>query len=146
MKHKFLNDGELLNELRRAFEKNGRLIIAYDFDNTVHPSGKINREGAEEVQNLLKRWRPYATFICYTANIDILKVYRYIVKNDIPCDAVNENPPETLRLYSHYGYTRETAKPYANIYLDDKAGLREAYLSLEALLNEIEVGDKNGLS
>jgi hypothetical protein len=141
MKHRFLNDGELLKELRRSYEKNGKLIIAYDFDNTIHPSGKIDRDGAEEVQNLLKRLRKYATFICYTANVDILKVHRYIVKNDIPCDAINENPPETLRLYSHYGYTKETVKPYANIYLDDKAGLREAYLALSEFLVEIEKED-----
>ena len=137
-KHKFLQPNALLNELRQIYISNGKLIIAYDFDNTIHPSGKISAEEGEEVIQLLKRWAPYATFICYTSNVDIMKVYKFIIKNDIPCDAINENPPEVLRLYAHYGYLKETRKPYANVYLDDKAGLYEAFTALETLINEIE--------
>lgn len=137
MEHKFLNEGSLTKELQKTLDANGSLIIAYDFDNTIHPSGKISKEGAQEIIELLDKWRGHATFICYTSNIDIMKVYRYIILNNIPCDAINENPPTTLSLYSHYGYTRETKKPYANVYLDDKAGLREAFLALE------EIWDKN---
>lgn len=141
MKHKFLQPNALLDELRKTYVSNGKLIIAYDFDNTIHPSGKISAEEGEEVIQLLKRWAPYAVFICYTSNIDLMKVYRYIVKKDIPCDAVNENPAEVLRLYSHYGYSKETRKPYANIYLDDKAELYEAYQALSKLLCEIKSGE-----
>ncbi len=131
MKHYFLTEGSLTKELLKALEKNGRLIIAYDFDNTIHPSGKITREGAQEIIDLLNKWRDHATFLCYTANVDIMKVYKYIISNNVPCDAVNENPLVTLNLYGHYGYSKETKKPYANIYLDDKAGLREAFFALE---------------
>ena len=80
MKHKFLQPNALLDELRKTYVSNGKLIIAYDFDNTIHPSGKISAEEGEEVIQLLKRWAPYATFICYTSNIDIMKVYRFIIK------------------------------------------------------------------
>ena len=76
MKHKFLQPNALLNELRQTYISNGKLIIAYDFDNTIHPSGKISAEEGEEVIQLLKRWAPYASFICYTSNVDIMKVYK----------------------------------------------------------------------
>ena len=49
MKHKFLQPNALLNELRQIYISNGKLIIAYDFDNTIHPSGKISAEEGEEV-------------------------------------------------------------------------------------------------
>ena len=35
MKHKFLQPNALLNELRQIYISNGKLIIAYDFDNTI---------------------------------------------------------------------------------------------------------------
>ena len=47
MKHKFLQPYALLEELRQTYISNGKLIIAYDFDNTIHPSGKITGEEGE---------------------------------------------------------------------------------------------------
>ena len=108
----FMNRERVKDRLRNEFKKYGKLIIAYDFDYTVH---NFHDEGYsyEFVSNLLRRWRPYANFIVFTASPESRFQYikDYLNDREIPFDAINE---EVIQR----DYTR---KIYYNVFLDDRA-------------------------
>ena len=128
----FMNRERVKDRLRNEFKKYGKLIIAYDFDYTVH---NFHDEGYsyEFVSNLLRRWRPYANFIVFTASPESRFQYikDYLNNREIPFDAINE---EVIQR----GYTR---KIYYNVFLDDRAGLGETAEILFELIEEIEKGE-----
>lgn len=128
----FMNRERVKDRLRSEFRRYGKLIIAYDFDYTVH---NFHDEGYsyEFVSNLLRRWRPYANFIVFTASPESRFQYikDYLNDREIPFDAINE---EVIQR----GYTR---KIYYNVFLDDRAGLGETAEILFELIEEIEKGE-----
>jgi hypothetical protein len=65
--------------------------------------------------------------ILFTANEGekLNKVKEDLNNRNIPFDLINENP------------LMDTRKPYYNILLDDRAGLKEAYVNLKRLIDEI---------
>ena len=127
----FMNRERVKDRLRSEFRRYGKLIIAYDFDYTVH---NFHYEGYsyEFVSDLLRRWRPYANFIVFTASPESRFQYikDYLNDREIPFDAINE---EVIQR----GYTR---KIYYNVFLDDRAGLGETAEILFELIEEIEKG------
>lgn len=70
----------------------------------------------------------YLKLILFTGNegeqLEIIK--KDLNKRNIPFDLINENP------------IMKTRKPYYNILLDDRAGLKESYTFLNKLINEIQ--------
>ena len=126
----FFSDDALLNKLLNVYENHKRIIIAYDFDDTIAPT-YMSKDCSCVVQ-LLKKMRPYADFICFTSNENIEKVKLYIAQNDIPCDYINENVPKMME---RYGQIR---KVYFNILLDDKAGLGQAYRILNIFYEKVK--------
>ena len=128
----FMNRERVKDRLRSEFRRYGKLIIAYDFDYTVH---NFHDEGYsyEFVSDLLRRWRPYANFIVFTASPESRFQYikDYLNDREIPFDAINE---EVIQR----GYTR---KIYYNVFLDDRAGLGETAEILFELIEEIEKGE-----
>ena len=124
---------EIVKErLRNEFRKYGELIIAYDFDYTVHNYQDEN-SSYEFVVNLLRLWRPYANYIVFTASPEYRFKYikDYLTKNNIPFDTINSEILER-----HY-----TRKVYYNVFLDDRAGLGEISEILMELYKEIESGE-----
>lgn len=129
--------------LKDDYKKHNRLIIAYDFDDTISNFAKTKFPEAEGYANdriikLLKDYRNYAYFILYTARSgkeQINEALNYIAKYDIPINAVNENMPGIP-----FG---SSAKIYYNVFLDDKCGLGWAYKALKQLLKEIKKEKKN---
>jgi hypothetical protein len=69
--------------------------------------------------------------ICWTGQEDLEFVSDYLIKNDIPFDAINENPPF---------HKSKSRKIYANAYLDDRAGLKQVYSELTELVFYIKNG------
>jgi hypothetical protein len=122
----FFNDEPLLEKLKHHYTKNGRIIIAYDFDDTVAPT--YMSKSCDDVIKILKDMRPYASFICFTSNERPEKAKSYLKEKDIPCDAFNDNVDWMMERYGHM------RKVYFHILLDDKAGLGQAYRILNKFL------------
>ena len=127
----YMNKEIVKDRLRSEFRKYGKLIIAYDFDYTVH---NYHNEGHtyEFVTELLKGWRPYADLIVFSASPESRFKYikDYLDSKGIPFDTINS---EVIKR----DYTR---KVYYNAFLDDRAGLGETAEILFELLEEIKEG------
>jgi hydroxymethylpyrimidine pyrophosphatase-like HAD family hydrolase len=128
----YLNSKNSSNRLIDEYKKYGSLVVAFDFDDTVydfHKKGKIYND----VMNLLRELKAINCYlICWTGQEDKDFVMAYLKEHNIPFDAYNENPP------FHKSTSR---KVYANVYLDDRAGLKQVYDELKDLV--ITVKTKN---
>ncbi len=115
---------------KNELEKYGKLIIAFDFDYTVHNYREEDNFEYDVVIQLLRDWRPYAHFIVFTASPAERYPYikNYLEENNIPYDKINEDILER-------NYTR---KIYYNVFLDDRAGLGETVEILTEILEEIK--------
>ena len=127
MDSKFLfstNPSFLLERLISQYKKQDKLVIAYDFDDTVRPMYCAN---CERVQSLLRKIKDIlnAYFIVFTSNKDLNDVKKYLDEWEIPYDAINENAPFV---------PFKEGKIFYNVLLDDKAGLGETVNTLEQLL------------
>ncbi len=115
----------MIDELNKYGDK---FIIAVDFDDTVFDTHEHDWE-YNRVLKLLKKWSPHAYIICWTAS----KESRYPVikelfsRNGIELDAINENAP---------WIEDRGRKIYANVYLDDRAGLETVCQALEEVYKE----------
>lgn len=127
--------------LVEQYQKNDKLIIAYDFDDTVSPYySKSCFRAASAIRAAKDHLNAY--LIVYTCNADHEKIKKYLNDNNIPWDAINENAP-----FIHF--CDEKSKLYYNLLLDDKAGLHQAIEDLETLIYGVMNGtitkeNKNG--
>ena len=128
----FVHKENVKNRLKSEFKKYGKLIIAFDFDYTVHNYREEDNYAYDIVINLLRDWRPYAHFIVFSASPEERYEYikEYLNANNIPFDKINEDVLER-------NYTR---KIYYNAFLDDRAGLGETVEILSEILCEIKSG------
>lgn len=126
----YLSEDNAYNRLLEEYNRYGRIIIAYDFDDTIYDFHKKGRSYSDVI-DLLKRWREHAVFICFTSSQPERQreIWEYIIKNDIPCDYLNTGVP---------GLPNGDKKIYYNVLLDDRAGLGEVYGTLNRLINHIE--------
>lgn len=129
----FMNKELVKERLWREFRKYGKLIIAYDFDYTVH-NYKNESYDYRMVVNLLRDWRKYAHFIVFSASPEHRYKYikEYLDRNNIPFDTINA---EVLDRNS-------TRKVYYNVLLDDRAGLCETVLMLREMIDKIKEIDE----
>lgn len=125
MKHPFLSDTACVYRLVDEYKKHGSIVIAYDFDNLVfdyHSKG----HDYSEVIDILKEAKELGCFlIVFTAEQDTEKVKSHLTSNQIPFDAINENPPF---------FKSQSRKIYFNLLLDDRAGLLSAYNQLKEFI------------
>jgi len=124
----YLDTENVSNRLLEEYKQYGSLVVAFDFDDTVydfHQKGRIYND----VIALLKQLKSINCYlICWTGQENPEFVSEYLKSNDIPFDAINENPP------FHKSTSR---KIYANAYLDDRAGLHQVYQELKYLTENI---------
>ena len=118
---------DFYERLKKDYLEHKSLFVAYDYDNTVfdyHNQG-INYEKIIKLLRVCKSLN--FILILFTGNegeqLEIIK--KDLIKRNIPYHLINENP------------LMKTRKPYYNILLDDRAGLKEAYYNLKKLTNEI---------
>ncbi len=118
--------------LIREWIEYGKIIVAVDFDDTINPWGFTSDEDKkdfERIAKLLKEVRlTGAWIVIHTAcdkdrYDDIRKICSEV---GIKIDTINQNPIDLP-----YGNDR---KIYANIFLDDRAGLNEALNMLEGAM------------
>jgi hydroxymethylpyrimidine pyrophosphatase-like HAD family hydrolase len=124
----YLDTQNSLNRLMEEYKQYNSLVVAFDFDDTVydfHKKGRIY----QDVMVLLRKLKSINCYlICWTGQENPEFVAQYLKENDIPFDAINENPP------FHKSTSR---KVYANAYLDDRAGLQQVYQELKYLTENI---------
>lgn len=111
------------------YKKYGSLVIAYDFDNTVYD---FHNKGAtyDLIIQLIRELKQLNCYcICFTANENSDFVRQYCKTNNIPLDALNENPPF---------FKCAERKIYYNALLDDRAGLIQVYEELSELVRTIK--------
>ncbi|ADO59890.1 hypothetical protein [Paenibacillus polymyxa] len=127
----YLEDRNVINRLIREWKQYGRLVIAYDFDNTVfdyHGEG----HSYENIVKLLRDCKEEGAYlIVFTSRRDeeLPFVCKYLNDKHIPYDSINEQPP-----FLNF----EGRKIYYNILLDDRAGLQSAFSSLCAALQYVQ--------
>lgn len=128
----YLQAGNSYNRLEEEFKKYGKLIFCVDFDDTIYDYHKKGRT-YENVINLLKRWEKYSEVIIFTGcdKEDFPFIEEYLKDNDIKYRGINCD--------SSVSFTGR--KVYANVYIDDRAGLSQVYNELLTLIEKIENGE-----
>lgn len=134
----------LLNE----WIQHGKIIIACDFDDTLSPWGMKTEEDQRKYKDtfeLLKNCKSTGSYVtiwsaCTPDRYQFID--DYCKENGLVVDSINNNPIELP-----YGKHK---KIYANIYLDDRAGLDEALTILSnclyryrGYLQELKTNEQN---
>lgn len=123
--------------LIKEWRQHGKIIIACDYDSTISYWDTIeNTEDIERTINLLQIAHETGAYIviftaCKQERFE--DIQKYCEEKRIPISGINVNPVQTL-----YGNGQ---KVYANIFLDDRAGLKEALNMLETAMYVIR-GEK----
>ena len=130
-----MNFSNQFSRLLNEYKQYGKLIIGFDFDNTIFDYG--NKGGDySEVITLLQKCKEAGFILClYTLSLNQENLDWKIVfckQHHIEPDYVNESP--VLSGYS---------KPFFNILLDDRAGLESAYLLLKSVIKYIYDAELN---
>lgn len=133
----FLTYESTFQRLKSEWIKHGGLIVAYDVDSTVLP---YHREDSItnylSIHQLLRELKQEGcTLVVFTAANEsrYATIQQELVRNNVPYDYFNVSPPFVPDVNS-------TVKVYANIYLDDRAGLFATLPLLKQLLMEMKGG------
>lgn len=126
MKHPF-NEKATAERLLQEYHKYGKLVIGFDFDNTIYDYW--NKGGDySEVISALQKAKELGFILClYTAETDKDKLkwkIHYCEQLGIKPTYVNKSP-----------LIPESAKPFFSLLLDDRAGLESAYNNLKYVLD-----------
>jgi thiol-disulfide isomerase/thioredoxin len=134
MKEFFDNNPESIPYLERLEEEwklHGKIIIACDFDDTISP-WKLKGFDPKRTVEVLKIAKETGAYIviftaCNPERYD--EIRKYCSDSGLEIDAINETPIDLP-----YG---KNGKIYANIFIDDRAGLNEALNILEMAMYRI---------
>jgi len=114
-----------IDVLINDYKEWGTLIVAFDFDDTIKPSDK--GKPCDLVIELLQVCSKLGfTMICFTARTlekDIEMVKQTCEELHIRCDYINEDCDSVKKnkTFEH------ATKIFYNVFLDDRAGLRQSY-------------------
>ena len=114
-----------LERLEEEWKMHGKIIIAVDYDDTISP-WKMHKSNFRNVIEILKAAKITGAYIViFTAcNKDrYQEIMDYCLSNGLEIDSINETPIDLP-----YG---NSGKIYANIFIDDRAGLNESLNILE---------------
>ena len=128
----YLDNTNAINRIVEEWRKYKKIVIAYDFDDTVYDFHKKGRTYNDVIKLLQRCKKVGAFFVVFTAcgKDEEEKIKLYLDENEIPYDKINEN----LDFIKFTG-----RKVYYNIMLCDRAGLQSAY---ECLLESVEQIEK----
>jgi hypothetical protein len=123
----YLNDDHVVERLVKEWKAHGKLIIAYDFDNTVFDYHNENHQYNQVISLLRECYEFGAYLIVFTASEEsrFPQIRSYLEERKIPFDYINEDVHHLLI---------KGRKLYYNILLDDRAGLSSAYKNLKQAL------------
>lgn len=127
MEDRYLSEWESLSRLRSEIIQHGRLVVAFDVDNTIYDFHKQGDTFPLLVDIINKAHSQGHILIAFSAEEDLGKIKERLSVAGVNYDYINENPPF---------YKSTSRKIYYNILLDDRAGLWSAYIQLNTILNE----------
>lgn len=125
------NDEESIKRLIDEYEKHKKLVIGFDFDNTIFD---VHNKGVNctDVIRKLQMCKELGFILClYTAELreDWLKwKVDYCKHFGIEPDYINESP-----------LLQGTKKPFFNLLIDDRAGLQSSINILSNLLSYVNI-------
>lgn len=123
--NKIFSKERFVNVLIDDYKKHGNLIVAFDFDDTIHPSSP--NYPCNLVINLLRVCTQLGfVMICFTArtlNSDMEMIREECKSLGIGCDYINTDADSIKEEYDF----EHAHKIFYNIFLDDRAGLESAY-------------------
>lgn len=131
MRHPF-NQQSCLDRLKGEYDKYGRLIVAFDFDNTIHDFHNDESDYSEVVELLKECIKLEFDLILFTVDEDPEKIsekVRWLVSKDLWSYKSSHFFVNTSPIFSR------SRKPYYNILLDDRAGLEESYNTLKQVVD-----------
>lgn len=131
----YLVEDRCYQRLKKEYNKYGKLVVAFDFDNTVYD---FHDEGwsYDKVIKLLRECHELGFYlIVFTANSGdrYEEMENHMMNNDIPYDSINTDAPFV---------PFKNNKVYYNILLDDRAGLPSAYNNLYKLVQYAKIKKK----
>lgn len=110
-----------IKRLSKEWEEHGKIIIAVDFDDTISPWKLNDQKECDKIISALRDCKNVGAFISiFTACKEdrYEEIRKYCLSKELKIDSINQNPIELP-----YGNQN---KIYANIFIDDRAGLNEA--------------------
>jgi len=118
-----------MERLKREWDKHKKIIIGCDFDDTIRHWNLENFDAAKtiEVLKAAKAIGAYIVIFTATHSERYLEITKYCQSIGLDIDCINENPIDLP-----YGNSR---KIYANIFIDDRAGLNESLNILSHVIN-----------
>lgn len=126
-----------IDRLYEEWKQHGKIIIACDYDDTIRNWKMKDYETYDKVLDLLRKCKETGAYIVIFSACDKDRhpeITEFCEKHGVKIDAINQNP---IKL--PYG---NNGKVYANIFLDDRAGLEESLTILETVMYKIRA-DKN---
>lgn len=119
-----------VDRLVEQYQLHKSLIVAFDFDDTVYDYHKKGFEYPEVAGLLLRCQALGFTLIMLTTteSMDYSNARSYCLSLGLKVDWVNQGPVMPRAI-----------KPFFNAYLDDKAGLKQAYDILSGAVKAIEL-------
>lgn len=120
-------DIDYYQRLKDDYLQHGSLFVAFDYDNTVFDYHNKSIDYSKVIDLLIECRKLDFKLILFTANEgnDLNNSLIYLTSIGLFWDYVNENP------------IMDTRKPYYNILLDDRAGLKESYKYLKQLVDDV---------
>ena len=130
---KYLKPNSAYERLWAEYTKYGSLIVAVDYDDTLFDFHKTGNS-YEMVKQLVRDLHSIGCkIIIYTGSENINDIDNYLRQNNIPWDLINEN----LQINGNWASGKNSRKVYANVYLDDRAGLFQVYNDLTKLVENV---------
>lgn len=114
-----------VHRLYKEWVEHKKIIIAVDYDDTIFPWKFSTEENCQKVINELIACQKVGAYITIftCSNVDrFQEIKDYCKSKGLVIDSINENP-----ISLPYGNVN---KIYANIFIDDRAGLNESLLIL----------------
>lgn len=130
----YMFDNRIIDRLIKQYNSTPKLIIAVDFDDTVFDFHNQGHEYAFVI-SLVQRCQALGFYIVmFTASREerFSLIEAHMMGLGIKVDAINKNPVPGL----DYG---NNSKIFYNVLLDDRAGLGQAYRTLESVVARIEL-------
>jgi hypothetical protein len=130
-----IQNNKYVGRLFDEWVQHGKIIIAVDYDDTISPwkwNSVDDQEDMAYVIELLKKCKYTGAYVvvwsaCNPDRFD--EIRGYCKDKGLEIDSINQNPIDLP-----YGKDK---KIYANIYLDDRAGLKEALAILETTMYQV---------
>lgn len=132
--------------LYHEWQQHGKIIIGVDFDDTISPWKFKSPEDLEQIDKIIQTLRiahetgAYITIFTCSNPDRYGEIQEYCDKVRLPIDTINKTPFEIPEGWGSHG------KIYANIFLDDRAGLNEALDMLNTVMYKIRGEKANNLT